>query len=91
MWGRGAFTVATQQQLFRDPAVVIKYFTSVEAVGKGRDTVWKLKLDTRFGQTYSFELASTGVITQMWKTTAAPEELLPLRQFYRGGPVSPGK
>lgn len=66
MWGRGAFTVATQQQLFRDPAVVIKYFTSVEAVGKGRDTVWKLKLDTGFGQTYSFEMSSTGVITHIY-------------------------
>ena len=83
--------MAAQQQLFRDPAVVIKYFGSVEAVGTGRDTVWKLKLDTGFGQTYSFEVSSTGVITHMWNTTVASEELLPLRQFYRGWPIAPGK
>ena len=52
--------------------MVIKYFTCVEAVGKDRDTVWKLKLDTGFGQTYNFEMSSTGVITHMWNTTAAP-------------------
>ena len=81
-------TVTTQQQLFRDPAVVAKCFTSIESVGTGRDTVWDLQLATGFGHTYRFAVDNTGRIKHMWNTTAgAREELQPLRQFLRDSPA----
>jgi hypothetical protein len=92
-WSDGEIRIASQQQLFRDPAVVIRYFTSIEAEGSGSDTVWKLQLATGFGeQTYSFQISATGVITHMMNTTAkgAPQELFPLRQFLRTSP-GPGR
>ena len=75
-------------QGLRDPAVVMRYFTSIARSGSGNGTVWKLRLATGFGQTYKFEIDFMGRITRMWNTTARDDAAMaPLRQFYRQGPV----
>ena len=78
----------TTQQLFRDPAVVTKYFTSIKRSGTGISTVWTLHLSTGFGGEYDFVLDRLGTIQSMVNTSATDQrdEMTPLRQFLRVAP-----
>ena len=91
LWAEGGVAMPTTQQLFRDPAVVSKYFTSIAQSGTGISTFWKLHLSTGFGGEYGFILDGLGKIHSIVNASAGHQvAMTPLRQFLRVTP-RPGR